>query len=177
MNQLAWVIEGTPFSHGRVHNLLSFEEVVVKGVHVNINSRGRSGEEACPLPGKREEDVGDSKATLARPPSSSTAALNSCSPSVVLGVEQEVRAHDGDAHGHDAQDDQDQHHEAVHVVDFVGPERCEDEVPVRGVWWERWNYCRVHLTANPLPRLTFQWKWSQMEGFPQGRRWPLVPWT
>lgn len=51
------------------------------------------------------------------------------SPSVVLSVEQEVRTHDGDAHGHDAQDDQDQHHEAVHIVDFVGPKRCEDEVP------------------------------------------------
>lgn len=51
------------------------------------------------------------------------------SPSVVLSVEQEVRAHDGDAHGHDAQDDQDQHHEAVHVVDFVGPKGREDEVP------------------------------------------------
>lgn len=80
---------------------------------------------------KERRKVGDSKATPAAL-SSSTAALNSCSPSVVLGVEQEVRAHDGDAHGHDAQDDQDQHHEAVHVVDFVGPERCEDEVPVRG---------------------------------------------
>lgn len=34
-------------------NLLSFEEVVVKGVHVNINSSGCSGEEACPLPGKK----------------------------------------------------------------------------------------------------------------------------
>lgn len=79
--------------------------------------------------GGRWRFKGDAGAAL----SSSTAALNSCSPSVVLGVEQEVRAHDGDAHGHDAQDDQDQHHEAVHVVDFVGPERCEDEVPVRGV--------------------------------------------
>lgn len=53
-------------------------------------------------------------------------------PSVVLGVEQKVRAHDGDAHGHDAQDDQDQHHEAVHVVDLVGPEGREDEVPDPG---------------------------------------------
>lgn len=51
------------------------------------------------------------------------------SPSVVLGVEQEVRAHNGDTHGHDAQDNQDQHHEAIHIVDFVGPKRCEDEVP------------------------------------------------
>lgn len=44
-----------------------------------------------------------------------------CSPSVVLSIQQEVRAHDGDAHRHDAEDDQHQHHESVHVVDFVGP--------------------------------------------------------
>lgn len=37
-----------------VQNLLSFEEVVVKGVHVNINSSGCSGEEAGPLPGKEK---------------------------------------------------------------------------------------------------------------------------
>lgn len=75
--------------------------------------------------------VGDSEASLAAL-AAPTAARNSCSPSVVLGVEQEVRAHNSDAHGHDAEDDQDQHHEAVHVVDFVGPERREDEVPVGG---------------------------------------------
>lgn len=51
------------------------------------------------------------------------------SPSVILSVEQEVRADDGDAHGHDAEDNQDQHHEAVHVVDFIGPKGREDEVP------------------------------------------------
>lgn len=66
-------------------------------------------------------------------PSGSNAVLDSCSPSVVLGVQQEVCAHNGDAHGHNAQDDQDQHHETVHIVDFVGPERCEDEVPVKGI--------------------------------------------
>ena len=51
------------------------------------------------------------------------------SPSVVLGVEQEVGAHDGDADSDDAQDHQHQHHEAVDVVDLVGPERCEDKIP------------------------------------------------
>lgn len=35
-------------------NSLGFEEIVVKGVHVNINSSGRSREEACPLPRRRE---------------------------------------------------------------------------------------------------------------------------
>ena len=50
-------------------------------------------------------------------------------PSVVLRVEQEVGADDGDADGDDGQDDKDQQHEAVHVVDLVRPERCEDEVP------------------------------------------------
>ena len=51
------------------------------------------------------------------------------SPSVILSVEQEVRTHNGDTHSDNAKDNQDQHHEAVHVVDFVGPKRCEDEVP------------------------------------------------
>lgn len=81
---------------------------------------------------KRGDDVGESKATLAAPPGS-TAAPSSCSPSVVLSVQQEVCAHNSDAHGHNAQDDQDQHHETVHIVDFVGPEGREDEVPVEGV--------------------------------------------
>lgn len=48
-----------------VHNLLSFEEVVVKRVHVNINSSGCSREEARPLPGRREGDISDSAAPLA----------------------------------------------------------------------------------------------------------------
>lgn len=69
------------------------------------------------------------------------------SPSVILGVEQEVRAHDGDAHRHDAQDDQDQHHEAVHVVDLVGPERREDEVPAEGGQRTRHRGCRDRLAA------------------------------
>jgi hypothetical protein len=43
-------------------------------------------------------------------------------PSVVLCVEQEVGADDGDADGDDGQDDEDEQHEAVHVVDLVGPE-------------------------------------------------------
>lgn len=50
-------------------------------------------------------------------------------PSVVLRIEQEVGADDGDADGDDGEDDEDQQHEAVHVVDLVRPERREDEVP------------------------------------------------
>lgn len=103
------------------------------------------------------------------------------SPSVVLSVEQEVRTHDGDAHGHDAQDDQDQHHEAVHIVDFVSPKGRKDEVP------EEREQKTCHLlqrssqnmkTTSVLQQgLTFQWKWTQMEGFLRGRRWQLAPWT
>lgn len=40
----------------RYEDLLSFEEVIVKGVHVNINSSGCSREEACPLPKKTAEN-------------------------------------------------------------------------------------------------------------------------
>lgn len=105
------------------------------------------------------------------------------SPSVVLSVEQEVRTHDGDAHGHDAEDDQDQHHEAVHIVNFIGPKRCEDEVPEERREEKYVTCCKDHLTRHPTHpsvlqhRLTFQWKWTQMEGFPRGRRWRLAPWT
>lgn len=48
----------TPSRPRRVHtdqrreNLLGFEEVVVKGVHVNIDGSGSSRQEAGPLPRK-----------------------------------------------------------------------------------------------------------------------------
>ena len=49
-------------------------------------------------------------------------------PPVVLRVQQKVGGHDGDARGHDGQDDQDEEHKAVDVVDLVSPERRENEV-------------------------------------------------
>ena len=51
-------------------------------------------------------------------------------PSVVLCVEQEVCAHNGDADCDDGKDHKDEEHEAVDVVDLVRPERGEDEVPL-----------------------------------------------
>ena len=50
-------------------------------------------------------------------------------PSVVLCVEQEVCANNGDADCDDGKDDKDEKHEAVDVVDLVRPERGEDEIP------------------------------------------------
>ena len=50
-------------------------------------------------------------------------------PPVVLRVEQEVGAYNGDADGDHGQDEEHQQHEAVHIVDLVGPERREDEIP------------------------------------------------
>jgi len=50
-------------------------------------------------------------------------------PSVVLGVEQEVGADDRDAHGDDGEQQHDEQHEAVDVVDLVGPEGREHKVP------------------------------------------------
>ena len=49
-------------------------------------------------------------------------------PSVILGVEEEVGADDGDADGDDGEDEEYEQHEAVDVVDLVGPEGGEDEV-------------------------------------------------
>ena len=51
-------------------------------------------------------------------------------PSVVLGIEQEVSTDDGDAHSHYDHDEEHEHHKPVDVVDLVGPEGGEDEVPV-----------------------------------------------
>ena len=59
------------------------------------------------------------------------------SPSVVFSIEEEVCADNGYTHSHDAQDHQDQHHEPVHIVNLVGPEWGEDEVPER--WAENIN--------------------------------------
>ena len=75
------------------------------------------------------------------------------SPSVILSVEQEVRANDGDTHGHNAEDDQDQHHEPVHVVDFVGPERREDEVPE-----ERGQSPKLRRSANNIHNRRYRCK-------------------
>lgn len=55
--------------------------------------------------------------------------FHSHSPSVVLSIEQEVRANNGDTNCHDAEDDQDQHHKTIHIINFVGPKGCEDKVP------------------------------------------------
>ena len=52
-------------------------------------------------------------------------------PSIVLCIEQEVGADDGDADSDYSQNDQHQEHEAIHVVDLVRPERREDEVPAK----------------------------------------------
>ena len=85
---------------------LGLEEEIVEGVDVNVDGRGCAGQEWSPL------------------------------PSVVFGVEQEVSADNGHADGDDDEDQKDQQHEAEDVVDLVGPEGREDEVPAEtnGQW-------------------------------------------
>lgn len=78
---------------------LGFEEEIVKRVHVDVNGRWSARHERGPL------------------------------PSIVFGVEQEIRADDRDANGDDDEDQEDQQHEAVDVVNLVGPERRKNEVP------------------------------------------------
>lgn len=53
------------------------------------------------------------------------------SPSVVFSIEEEVGTDDGHAHCHNAQDHQHQHHESVHIINLIGPERGEDKVPAK----------------------------------------------
>jgi hypothetical protein len=52
-------------------------------------------------------------------------------PSIVFGVQQEVRADDSDAHGDYHENDEHQQHKAIYIVDFVRPKRREDEIPAR----------------------------------------------
>lgn len=66
---------------------LGLPEEVVDAVEEDVDGRGARGEEGDPL------------------------------PVVVLGVEHEVRGHDGRAHRHDHQDQVHQQHEAVHEVE------------------------------------------------------------
>ena len=54
---------------------------------------------------------------------------NKYEPAVVFCIEKEVGANNGDADGDDGQNHVDQQHEAVHIVNLVGPEGGKDEVP------------------------------------------------
>lgn len=119
---------------------LSFKEVVVKGVHININSSGCSREETCPL------------------------------PSVVFSIEQEVCTHDGDTHSHNAQDDQDQHHETIHIVDFVGPKRCEDEVHFNENGPKREDSSKADDDSR-LHEPFLLWDWPRHGVHPAGKVW------
>ena len=51
------------------------------------------------------------------------------SPSVILRVEEEVCADNGDTYGHHHQDHVHKKHESKHIVDLVLPEGREDEIP------------------------------------------------
>lgn len=43
-------------------------------------------------------------------------------PPIVLRIKKEVGTDDGDADGDDSKDNEDEQHEAIDVVDLVGPE-------------------------------------------------------
>lgn len=42
-------------------------------------------------------------------------------PSVILGIQKEVGAHDGDTNSNDNQNKENQEHEAINVIDLVRP--------------------------------------------------------
>lgn len=56
-------------------------------------------------------------------------------PSVVFGVEQEVSAHNCHTNGDNDQDENDEKHKSIDVVDLVGPEGCEYKVPRKADCW------------------------------------------
>ena len=55
--------------------------------------------------------------------------LSPPSPSVILRVEEEVCADNGDTYGHYHQDHVHKKHESKDIVDLVLPEGREDEIP------------------------------------------------
>lgn len=89
-------------------------------------------------------------------------------PSVVFCIEKEVGTDDGNTDCNNAQDHQHQHHKSIHIVNLVGPERCEDEVP-EGRWEEVFNLIfivvmGININPEPMYRLTSQWILTRMEG-------------
>ena len=50
-------------------------------------------------------------------------------PTIILGVQQEIRADNRDADRNNDQDKEYEHHETIDVVDLVCPERGEYEIP------------------------------------------------
>lgn len=51
-------------------------------------------------------------------------------PSVVLRIQEEVRADNSDADCYDDENNEYQQHKPVDIIDFVSPERRENEVPI-----------------------------------------------
>jgi len=50
-------------------------------------------------------------------------------PPIVLGIQQEVGAHNGNTDSDNCKYYEDEQHKSIHIVDLVGPERREYEVP------------------------------------------------
>lgn len=49
-------------------------------------------------------------------------------PPIVFSVQQEISTNNCHTNGDNHQNDEDQQHESVHIVDFIGPERRENEI-------------------------------------------------
>lgn len=82
-----------------IKNSLGLKEEIVKCVDVNVDRCRRTGKERSPL------------------------------PSVILCIEQEVCADDCHTNCDCDENKEYEKHKSVDVVNLVGPERCEDEVP------------------------------------------------
>lgn len=91
---------------------LCLKNEVVDRVAINVDRHRATRSKTAPAP----EKLGGQTSVI--PPI----------PSVVFSVEKEVGGNDGHASGHDDENDGDQKHEAVDVVDLVCPEGGEDEV-------------------------------------------------
>lgn len=83
----------------KIFILLSLKDEIIDRVQVHIAGCRSCGKERSPL------------------------------PAVVFCIEEEVRANNGDTDCDYQQDQEDEEHEPIHVVDFVSPERGKNEVP------------------------------------------------
>lgn len=68
-----------------------------------------------------------------------------CLPSVILSIQEKISANNCNACGNDSQQQHDQKHESINVINFVGPKRCENKIPENRKYYVMY---KKHLNYN-----------------------------
>lgn len=115
-------------------HLLCFEEEIVQCIRINIASGRCSRQKTGPL------------------------------PTMVLSIQYEVGAYNRGATSDRNQNDEHQQHKSVHIIDFVSPKRCENEVHLDE------NRCKWQNAANEYYKRSFHepfllrnWPWYRID--------------